>query len=368
MSPSPRQRFLDYVRRAPGARPVVSPFLPKPSVVEATLEYLGLPSDGDIIENEIRLARATDYEPMFMTDCPGLLFPWQEGPARSSDEELVSTIPTAQGEWVWRTRRSWSAWGGDDAGFPVQTEADHARIVEVCEGVAEREQAIRSYFRQWRARVGEEGVIVIGHPHVTWLAYQIGQRTSWYHWADYRAAYVRSMDAIAKAALVIFEIAMQEGVDFMSESSAGLEFTSPALYDSQDLPYLRQLADWTHAHSGLFWYHNCGLTRQLILAGRLNRFGADVFETLSPPPEGDNADLAESRHHLASSICSKGNLSLILLRDGTAEEVTEATRAMVRAVRGYVHIHSTADAVLDGTPPENLLAFLRTAREESGRR
>ena len=30
---SPRQRFVDYVRRVPDARPVVSPFLPKPGLV-----------------------------------------------------------------------------------------------------------------------------------------------------------------------------------------------------------------------------------------------------------------------------------------------------------------------------------------------
>ncbi len=36
---------------------------------------------------------------------------------------------------------------------------------------------------------------------------------------------------------------------------------------------------------------------------------------------------------------------------------------MVSAVRGYAHIHSTADAVLTGTPPENFVAFVRTARE-----
>jgi hypothetical protein len=49
---------------------------------------------------------------------------------------------------------------------------------------------------------------------------------------------------------------------------------------------------------------------------------------------------------LDQAVCSKGNLSLVLPRDGMSEQVAEATRRMVEAVRGYAHIHSTADAVL----------------------
>ena len=363
MSPSTRQRFLNYVRRVPGARPVVSPFLPKPEVVEATLRYLGLPVGGEPIENEIRLARALDYEPMFMTDCPGIIFPWREDADRSDGDWIVSTIQTAKGTWARRVSRTLGEWG-DDSGFPVKTEADHEMLALVCEEIRGREAEIRHYFRQWRERVGEEGVIVIGHPHVTWLGYQTSQQNLVYHCADYPQAFKRSMEAICQAALFVFGVAMEEGIDFMSESTYGLEMTSPERFEAQDLPYLRLLADWTHQHSGLFWYHNCGLTRQMILSRRFDQFHADVIETVAPPPEGDN-DLAESRRNLDPAICSKGNLSLRVLRDGGAQEVVQATREMVAAVRGYAHIYSTADAVLPGTPPENLIAFVHTAREVS---
>jgi hypothetical protein len=47
--PSPRQRFIDYVRQVPGARPVVSPFLPKPALVAKTLRYLGLPAGEEVL-------------------------------------------------------------------------------------------------------------------------------------------------------------------------------------------------------------------------------------------------------------------------------------------------------------------------------
>jgi uroporphyrinogen-III decarboxylase len=362
---SPRQRFLDYVRGVPGARPVISPFLPKPELVTETLGHLGLTAGQDAVENEIRLSRALDYEPMFMTDCSGLIFPWVEDERRSDEDWIVSILATPTGEWVRRVSRRLGSFG-DDSGFPVKTEADHEMLASVCAQIEARVPVLRRYFCSWRERVGEDGVIVIGHPHVTWLGYQIGQRDMVYHAVDYPAAFERSMKAIYEASLVVFRVATEEGIDFMSESSYGLEMISPGQFEAQDLPYTRRLADWTHARGGLFWYHNCGRTRELIRSGLLNRLGTDVFETVAPPPEGDN-DLAESRRYLDETICSKGNLSLLLLRDGSAEDVERATREMVHATEGYAHIHSTADAVFGETPVENFIAFLRTAREEAER-
>jgi hypothetical protein len=357
MTVSARERFLSYVRGTPGARPVVSPFLPHPDVIRATLAHLGLPaSEDDRIENEIRLAQALDYEPMFMTDCPGLIFPWRLDEARSDDDWQLYTLATPSGEWQRRVSRALGQWG-DDSGFPVKTPEDHDRIMEVCAAIAEREYEIRRYFRDWRSRVGEEGVIVIGHPHVTWLAYQISQQNLIYHYGDHREIFRRSEEAIYRAALYVFLIAMEEGIDFMSESCYGMEMNSPARFDEDDLPYLVRLSDWTHQRGGLFWYHNCGTTRRLILSGRFNAFHPDVLETVAPLPEGDN-----DRRYLDAAICTKGNLSLRTLRDGNAEQVAAETREIVSATRGYRHIHSTADAVLPGTPAENLIAFVETAR------
>ncbi|MFH1085918.1 MAG: uroporphyrinogen decarboxylase family protein [Chloroflexota bacterium] len=355
-----RQRFLDYVRRVPGARPVVSPFLPKTELLAATLAHLGLPVADDPVANEICLAQALDYEPMFMTDCHGLIFPWREDAARSDARWIVETLDTPLGPWERRISRRYGLFG-DQTGFPVKTEADHDRLAAVCAQVGAREAEIHAYFRAWRERVGDGGVIVIGHPHVTWLAYQISQENLVLHARDYPAAFARSMEAIYQAALAVFAIAMQEGIDFMSESGYGREMISPRQFAAEDLPYTRRLADWTHAHGGLMWYHNCGRTRDLIRAGLFDGLGCDVIETIAPPPEGDN-DLAESRRWLDGAVCSKGNLSLQLLRDGSPDEVAAATRAMVRAVRGYAHIHSTADAVYAETPIANWLAFLQTAR------
>lgn len=364
MTATARQRFLSYVRNPASSPPIVSPFLPHADVVRTTLASLHLPITGDSVRDEITLAQTLGYEPMFMTDCSGLIFPWHTDESRSTAEIAVRVIPTAQGEWIRRSPRQEVPWN-DDAGCPVQTPHDHDLLVSVCEHVAERTAEIRDYFRSWRRAVGEDGVIVIGHPHPSWLGYQINPSNIFYHWSDWRDLFLRSMNAVRDASLCVMEIALQEGIDFMSDSSYGLEMTSPELFATMDLPYIRAFADWTHERGGLFWYHNCGYTRRLIADGTFNGLGADVLETIAPPPEGDN-DLAESRRCLDRRICSKGNLNLQILRDGSPEQIVSEVHAIVAAVRGYPHILSTADAVLQGTPPENFIAFINAAHAALG--
>jgi hypothetical protein len=365
MNDSPRRHFLEYIRDHRSSRPVVSPFLPHPEVVRNTCTSLGLPVTEDNVRNEIVLARELRYQPMFMTECSGLIFNWQVDESRSTADIAVSYIRTESGEWTKRSPRGEVPWH-DDSGCPVQTPADHDLLVAVCGQVGRREEEIRHYFRRWRTAVGNEGVIVLGHPHPAWLGYQINPSNIFFHWNDWRERYLKSMDAVFEASLQVMTIAMEEGIDFMSDSSYGLEMTSPALFAAMDLPFIQKFSRWTHERGGLFWYHNCGFTRQLILSGTLNTLGADVLETIAPPPEGDN-DLAESRRHLDPSICSKGNLNLRLLRDGKPGEIRQAARSMVEAVRGYPHVYSTADAVLEGTPPENFITFVTEVRDAAER-
>ena len=238
-------------------------------------------------------------------------------------------------------------------------------LVRVCEEIGEREGEIRDYFRTWRRNVEEGGVIVMGHPHCSWLGSQISPSAIFYQWNDFPDIYARSMNAVCEASLFVMSIAMEEQIDFMSDSSYGLEMTSPELFRTMDLPYIQRFSAWTHERNGLFWYHNCGFTQKLILEGTFNTMGADVIETIAPPPEGDNR-LDELRRSIDPGICTKGNLSLGLLRDGTPDEICREATRMVQAVREFPHIFSTADAVLPGTPPGNFVAFIESLHDALG--
>jgi len=358
---TPRRRFLDFVRSPRDHRPPLSPFLPYPDVVAGTLQLLGRSPAGDPVADEIALARALDYEPMFMVGCTQFIFPWAPDEAASDEHTVLYTLPTSAGTWTRRVPRGMGL-GSFEASFPVQSAQDHAYFQAACRDAALRQPQMREFFRQWRAKVGDEGVIVIGHVNPYWLAHQVGQATLFLHWHDLEETYRASMRAVYEASLVIFEVAMEEGFDFMSASGLGLEMTSPELFSVMDVPCLREYACWTHERGGLFWYHNCGRTRHFFAEGVFDVFEADVIETVAPPPAGDN-DLAQARRHLRPASCTKGNMDLGRLREGNPAEIEALTRAMVAATRDTPHIHSTADAVLPGTPPENYLAFLRTVRK-----
>src|SRR5512135_332741 len=131
MNPMPRERFLSYVRSPGISRQVVSPFLPHPDVIRATLSHLQLPVADDPVRNEITVARVLDYEPMFMTECSSLIFNWRIDESRSTREVAVRVIDTPEGGWAWRSPREGVPWS-DDAGCPVQTVEDHALLVGVC--------------------------------------------------------------------------------------------------------------------------------------------------------------------------------------------------------------------------------------------
>ena len=86
-----------------------------------------------------------------------------------------------------------------------------------------------------------------------------------------------------------------------------------------------------------------------------------MIETIAPPPEGDN-NLEESREKIDSNICTKGNLNLHILRDGNPDQIKVQVEKMVKAVKGFPRIFSTADGVLEGTPPENYITFVTEVR------
>ena len=138
MTATPRQRFLSFVKDPKSSAPVLSPFLPHPDVISETLRYLRLPLVDDPVKNEIRLAQELHYEPMFMTDCAGLIFNWEVDRDRSGEDFVFQVIKSHKGEWTRRSPRENTPWH-DDAGCPVQTPRDHDMLVAVCEQGEERE-------------------------------------------------------------------------------------------------------------------------------------------------------------------------------------------------------------------------------------
>lgn len=96
--------------------------------------------------------------------------------------------------------------------------------------------------------------------------------------------------------------------------------------------------------------------------GYYGLMGIDLFETLSPPPVGNVASLAEARKLLPSSMCTRGNIGLDILLQGTVEDVQRETKRVIDATRGSKHMVAASDYLFYDIPLENVLAVVETAR------
>ena len=66
-------------------------------------------------------------------------------------------------------------------------------------------------------------------------------------------------------------------------------------------------------------YHNCGYAKNLYPCYK--KLGMDVWETVSPPPQGDN-DLKEAKAYFGDSLILSGNLDQVdFLKKATPSEV-----------------------------------------------
>jgi uroporphyrinogen-III decarboxylase len=78
---------------------------------------------------------------------------------------------------------------------------------------------------------------------------------------------------------------------------------------------------------------------------------------------GEGVNIAQMRKELPVQKCLMGNFDPKLLRDGTPEEVSEATALMMRENKpGGAYIFNTGEGIMRTTPPVNVEAMIRTAR------
>jgi uroporphyrinogen-III decarboxylase len=128
-------------------------------------------------------------------------------------------------------------------------------------------------------------------------------------------------------------------------------------------PYEQRLIRGIHESGAFSIYHNCGRARAFYpIYGEL---GMTLWETVSPPPQGDN-DLAAAKADIGGRICLLGNLDQIrFLKTATPKEVDEATREIVRIGKpGGRYLFAASDFLERNTPVDNVKAMLTAAADE----
>jgi uroporphyrinogen decarboxylase len=140
---------------------------------------------------------------------------------------------------------------------------------------------------------------------------------------------------------------------------------SPSYIEEFSMPYYKRFCEFVHANSDIkVFLHNCGSIKPLI--AMLIDAGIDVLNPVQI--SADNMDPDELKAEFGDRICFWGGGcdTQKVLGVGTPAEVAENVRTLVRAFRknsGFVfnQVHN----IMGNVPPENIVAMLDTAYEES---
>lgn len=147
----------------------------------------------------------------------------------------------------------------------------------------------------------------------------------------------------------------------MQGNIANASLIGESYFDEFILPYEKRVADVVKANGKAVLYHNCGVAKGLYNCYK--KLDMTVFETLSPPPQGDN-DLAEAKKLLGGQMVLSGNLDQVrFLKTASPREVAQKTEEIMSAGKpGGRYIFATSDYLETGTPIENVKSMIETAK------
>ena len=137
---------------------------------------------------------------------------------------------------------------------------------------------------------------------------------------------------------------------------------SPKIFREEFVPLMKEHVNLVHQYGGTYDLYDDG--KSMVMMKDYVETGADVLETLTPPPVGD-VDLAEAKRIAGNKMTLKGYIDLIyVLKFGTTELVKNTVIDAIKiAGQGGRLILGTSDSIREGTPEENVRTYFETARK-----
>ena len=153
------------------------------------------------------------------------------------------------------------------------------------------------------------------------------------------------------------------GIDFVTIGAMGSEVLSPRYYENYIVPYAKKLADYAHSKGFMIYNHTCGLLEPMLGMGYFNQMGIDLFETISPPPEGNILSFEDALSKIDPNICTRGNISLSLLINGKPDDIKKEVFSIMKAAEGRKHIVAASDYLMYEVPEANVIAMCEAVEE-----
>ena len=174
---------------------------------------------------------------------------------------------------------------------------------------------------------------------------------------DFEERFFSLMDKALKLDYKIIDALEGTGIDFVFLGGPGVEVISPSYYEKFIVPYSKLVTKYAHEKGFLIYSHICSPIEPMLTMGYYNEMGIDLFETLSPKPEGNIISLADAFSKLNPDICTRGNVSLSLMINGTPKEIKDEVKKIIDAAQGRKHIIAASDYLVYDVPEENVIAL-----------
>lgn len=180
---------------------------------------------------------------------------------------------------------------------------------------------------------------------------------------DYQERCNKIMDKIVKIDKKLFKAVSLGGAEFIFLGAPAAEMISPDIYERLIIPYSQIVTSDAHDSGLMVYSHICSPIEPFLSMGFYNRMGIDLFETLSPPPVGNVKSLSDAFTKIDPSICTRGNIGLDVLLNGTTDDVREKTIEALEASKGRKHIIAASDYLFYDIKEENISVMADTVRE-----
>jgi len=168
--------------------------------------------------------------------------------------------------------------------------------------------------------------------------------------------FVRDLfDFVVDMELIFAKAQVAAGADLVGMGDAAASLVGPRLYNEFVWPCEKKIVEGIHALGARVRLHICGNTRH-ILEG-MGQLGCDILDLDFLAP------LSDGRQKMGPEQVLLGNIDPVrVLKNGTPDSVYEAV-AECHGQAGRRYIVGAGCEVPRDTPPANLLAMIRYARE-----